>query len=67
MVLVVLAVFGLAVLWTFMSAGFFLAIDRNALTTLSHTPVLTSEPPPAPPLEQREGLELEEPEAAANG
>ena len=48
--------------WTIASAGFFLAIDRNALKQLSHAPVLTSEPPPASL--QGESLELETPEAA---
>lgn len=50
--------------WTIVAAGFFLAVDRNALKQLSHAPVLTSEPPPASLAEPRDGLELDEPEAA---
>ncbi len=49
--------------WTIASAGFFLAVDRNALKQLSHAPVLTSEPPPSM-AEPREALDLDEPEAA---
>lgn len=49
--------------WTIASAGFFLAVDRNALKQLSHAPVLTSEPPPSLG-EPREALDLDEPEAA---
>lgn len=42
----VFLLYGIQLLWTLASGGFFLVGDRSAWQALSHTPVLTSEPPP---------------------
>lgn len=43
----VFLLYGIQVIWTIASAAIFLVGDRGWRSALSHTPVLTSEPPPA--------------------
>lgn len=42
----VFLLYGIQLVWTVGSAGFFLAVDRKALKSLSSSPVMMSEPPP---------------------
>jgi len=56
--------------WTVVSAAFFLFVDRNALTALAHTPGLTSESEMPPSLRAEMPAEAPrsiEPRTAANG
>lgn len=61
----VFLLYAIQLVWTIASAGFFLAVDRNALKQLSHAPVLSSDPADnAPESLRSEALDLPEAEAA---
>jgi hypothetical protein len=51
----VFLLYGVQLVWTIGAAGVFLVGDRGWRTALSHTPVLTSEPPPSMGAESLEG------------
>jgi uncharacterized protein (TIRG00374 family) len=63
----VFLLYAIQLVWTIGSAGFFLAVDRNALKQLTHAPVLSSDPADQVVREPAQGESLDNLPEAANG